>query len=180
MKSQRKNKFILHLFFLLLLGNSLIAFPNMQVQAATAKTYKVKINRVHKGELVKKKSGWYLQSKTYKITTRAAEKRVVKLTILSKSGLNSGYYYFDSKGKLDRRNKFHYLNTKVDGVRFNGMYYFGRSGGRLLQTQKPQMGHESMGTDMCLVKWDEDMKTAGTMVLSDEKWTNCIGPENNR
>lgn len=74
MKSQRKNKFILHLFFLLLLGNSLIAFPNMQVQAATAKTYKVKINRVHKGELVKKKSGWYLQSKTYKITTRAAEK----------------------------------------------------------------------------------------------------------
>ena len=96
MKSQRKNKFILHLFFLLLLGNSLIAFPNMQVQAATAKTYKVKINRVHKGELVKKKSGWYLQSKTYKITTRAAEKRVVKLTILSKSGLNSGYYYFDS------------------------------------------------------------------------------------
>ncbi len=137
MKSQRKNKFIFHLFFLLLLGNSLIAFPNMQVQAATAKTYKVKINRVHKGELVKKKSGWYLQSKTYKITTRAAEKRVVKLTILSKSGLNSGYYYFDSKGKLDGRNKFHYLNTKADGVRFKGMYYFGRSGGRLLRRKSP-------------------------------------------
>ena len=24
-------------------------------------------------------------------------------------------------------------------------------------------GSRSMGTDMCLVKWDEDMKTAGTM-----------------
>lgn len=60
--------------------------------------------------------------------------RIAYLFVPSKAGLASGYYYFWADGRIDKRKKFHTLDTKIGTTRFKGSYYFGETAGRLKQT----------------------------------------------
>ena len=62
-----------------------------------------------------------------------AAKRVAYMEVSSKSGFNSGYYYFCKDGRIDTRKKFHKLDLKIGTLRFKGSYYFGDASGRLWQ-----------------------------------------------
>lgn len=106
--------------------------PQVNIQAA-AKSWNVKVNKTTRAKLVKKGSQWYLQSATIKMADKKAEERVAYLSIPAKAGLKSGYYYFYSNGRIDKRKKFHTLNTKVGTVTLKGVYYFGETNGRLKQ-----------------------------------------------
>lgn len=44
-----------------------------------------------------------------------------------------GYYYFASNGRMSRTKCFRKLKQTVDGVKFNGYYYFGDTNARLYQ-----------------------------------------------
>ena len=107
--------------------------PHVNVQAASKKSWTVKVNKQYQAKLLKKGSQWYLQSADVQMNELKATERVAYLSISSKSGLKSGYYYFYSNGKLDKRKKFHTLDTRIGTVTFQGTYYFGETSGRLKQ-----------------------------------------------
>ena len=118
---------------LAILCGVLFLTPHVNVQAASKKSWTVKVNKQYQAKLLKKGSQWYLQSADVQMKELKATERVAYLSISSKSGLKSGYYYFYSNGKLDKRKKFHTLDTRIGTVTFQGTYYFGETSGRLKQ-----------------------------------------------
>lgn len=48
-----------------------------------------------------------------------------------KISFSAGYYYFGKEGKLCTKADFHALDTRVNGKRFRGTYYFGGTNGSL-------------------------------------------------
>lgn len=126
----RLSMFLMAVFMLA----GILVFGNQREVSAAAKketTIQVKVDSKYKAVLVKKKDGWYLQSAEANMSKRKAAQRVAYLTIPKKKELASGYYYFNKYGRIDSRKAFHQLNVTVKGIKFNGKYYFGESGGRL-------------------------------------------------
>lgn len=112
----------------------LIISPTLQTEAATKNSWTVKVNNEYKTKLVKKKDQWYLQSTSIQMKNKKGTERITYLSIPSNVGLASGYYYFWTDGRIDKRKKFHALDTKIGTTRFKGSYYFGETAGRLKQT----------------------------------------------
>ena len=112
----------------------LIISPTLQTEAATKNSWTVKVNNEYKAKLVKKKDQWYLQSTSIQMKNKKGTERIAYLSIPSNVGLASGYYYFWTDGRIDKRKKFHALDTKIGTTRFKGSYYFGKTAGRLKQT----------------------------------------------
>ena len=112
----------------------LIISPTLQTEAATKNSWTVKVNNEYKAKLVKKKDQWYLQSTSIQMKNKKGTERIAYLSIPSNVGLASGYYYFWTDGRIDKRKKFHALDTKIGTTRFKGSYYFGETAGRLKQT----------------------------------------------
>ncbi|MFR4299350.1 MAG: serine hydrolase [Blautia faecis] len=112
----------------------LIISSTLQTEAATKNSWTVKVNNEYKAKLVKKKDQWYLQSTSIQMKNKKGTERIAYLFVPSKAGLASGYYYFWADGRIDKRKKFHTLDTKIGTTRFKGSYYFGETAGRLKQT----------------------------------------------
>ena len=112
----------------------LIISSTLQTEAATKNSWTVKVNNEYKAKLVKKKDQWYLQSTSIQMKNKKGTERIAYLSIPSNVGLASGYYYFWTDGRIDKRKKFHDLDTKIGTTRFKGSYYFGETAGRLKQT----------------------------------------------
>ena len=112
----------------------LIISSTLQTEAATKNSWTVKVNNEYKAKLVKKKDQWYLQSTSIQMKNKKGTERIAYLSIPSNVGLASGYYYFWTDGRIDKRKKFHTLDTKIGTTRFKGSYYFGETAGRLKQT----------------------------------------------
>ncbi len=112
----------------------LIISSTLQTEAATKNSWTVKVNNEYKAKLVKKKDQWYLQSTSIQMKNKKGTERIAYLSVPSKAGLASGYYYFWADGRIDKRKKFHTLDTKIGTTRFKGSYYFGETAGRLKQT----------------------------------------------
>ena len=112
----------------------LIISSTLQTEAATKNSWTVKVNNEYKAKLVKKKDQWYLQSTSIQMKNKKGTERIAYLSIPSNVGLASGYYYFWTDGRIDKRKKFHALDTKIGTTRFKGSYYFGETAGRLKQT----------------------------------------------
>ena len=83
---------------LAILCGVLFLTPHVNVQAASKKSWTVKVNKQYQAKLLKKGSQWYLQSADVQMKELKATERVAYLSISSKSGLKSGYYYFYSNG----------------------------------------------------------------------------------
>ena len=112
----------------------LIISSTLQTEAATKNSWTVKVNNEYKAKLVKKKDQWYLQSTSIQMKNKKGTERIAYLSIPSNVGLASGYYYFWTDGRIDKRKKFHDHDTKIGTTRFKGSYYFGETAGRLKQT----------------------------------------------
>ena len=130
-KNRKQGRDILVLAVLLLTIFSSFAAPRSV--SAARKTWNVKVNNTQQAKLVKKKDQWYLKSDTINLKSSKSTERACYLKISSKSGLNSGYYYFAADGRVDQRKMFHNLDTKIGNIAFKGKYYFGNPGGRLYQ-----------------------------------------------
>lgn len=91
-KNRKQGRDILVLAVLLLTIFSSFADPRSV--SAARKTWNVKVNNTQQAKLVKKKDQWYLKSNTINLKSSKSTERVCYLKISSKSGLNSGYYYF--------------------------------------------------------------------------------------
>ncbi|MCD7736195.1 MAG: serine hydrolase [Lachnospiraceae bacterium] len=68
--------------------------------------------------LIQKGDNWYLRDADGKALTG-----IQYLAIPRISFLKSGYYMFNSSGRLIRKKAVYYLNTTVNGVKFRGYYY---------------------------------------------------------
>lgn len=101
------------------------------VQAAGTTSITVRVNGQFTAYLQKKGSSWYLKPKDTKKIKVSSLKGVQYLKIPKGKGFGSGYYYFYKTGRLDTRKVFHTLDTKVNGQRFCGEYYFGSNNGKL-------------------------------------------------
>lgn len=96
----------------------LIISSTLQTEAATKNSWTVKVNNEYKAKLVKKKDQWYLQSTSIQMKNKKGTERIAYLFVPSKAGLASGYYYFWADGRIDKRKKFHTLDTKIGTTRF--------------------------------------------------------------
>ena len=83
----------------------LIISPTLQTEAATKNSWTVKVNNEYKAKLVKKKDQWYLQSTSIQMKNKKGTERIAYLSIPSNVGLASGYYYFWTDGRIDKRKK---------------------------------------------------------------------------
>ena len=99
-----------------------------QTVSAASRTKKYKLRDGSRNYLLKKNGSWYLRDRRGRKLTGF---RYLKVS--SSSGLRSGYYVFDKKGKLCTKKHFHRVNKRVNGHTFRGTYYFGRANGRLYQ-----------------------------------------------
>lgn len=111
-------------------------------EAAKQTSLKVKVNNTYTATMVKKGTDWYLQAEEFQEGSQdeplengqqnaVSPSGVQYLKITQSKELSSGYYYFYKDGRLDLRKRFHSLDTKVNGKRFLGEYYFGYDNGRL-------------------------------------------------
>ncbi|MCC8103592.1 MAG: serine hydrolase [Clostridiales bacterium] len=90
--------------------------------------------------LVQKGERWYLRDANGKALTG-----IQYLAIKKNDVLRSGYYMFDSNGKLLRKKAVYYLNTTVNGLKFKG-YYYTNSNGRFPATAS---GLTKISTQTC-------------------------------
>lgn len=107
--------------------------PTVQTEASSKNRWSVKINNKYWGKIVRKGNECYLQCTGVQMKKLKAAKRVAYMDVSSKSGFNSGYYYFCKDGRIDTRKKFHKLDSKIETLRFKGSYYFEDASGRLWQ-----------------------------------------------
>ena len=118
---------------LVIMCGILFFLPVVQTEASSKNSWSVKINNQYRGKIIRKGNEWYLQCTGVQMQKLKAAKRVAYMDVSSKSGFNSGYYYFCKDGRIDTRKKFHKLDTKIGTLRFKGSYYFGDASGRLWQ-----------------------------------------------
>ena len=120
------------LFFFLLMtmmfGVEVVSAPNVYGKAET----KTQIHFTdHSGKVLEKKgNSWYLMDAQETPLTS-----VQYLALPSGKALKKGYYFFDSQGKLCTKKMFHKVDTRTNGKRFRGTYYFGLENG-LLYTKR--------------------------------------------
>ncbi|MGI6069936.1 MAG: serine hydrolase [Blautia sp.] len=111
MAGKYSKKLFLGLFIALLLMLSCVTVQ--------AKTQKVEFTDGSGTYLIKKSSGWYLKDKDDQALTGIVYLKVNKYDYLQK-----GYYYFDSKGRLEEKQGIcRFVNRKVNGQTFHGYYY---------------------------------------------------------
>ena len=91
----------------------LIISSTLQTEAATKNSWTVKVNNEYKAKLVKKKDQWYLQSTSIQMKNKKGTERIAYLSIPSNVGLASGYYYFWTDGRIDKRKNFMLLIRKL-------------------------------------------------------------------
>lgn len=104
-------------------------------QAATKNTttWKVKVNEKYSGTLTLDGTQWYLNCSKVNFKRLNYLRRIVHLQTPKGCKITTGYYYFNTQGRLDRRRTFHDLDTRIGSTRFKGTYCFGEVNGRLHQ-----------------------------------------------
>ena len=127
-KYMRKGLLLLAMALSLCLAAGAVSITQEQAVYAASKTTKLKFSDKSGKYLEKKGSFWYLKDKRGKALTGF---QYVKLP--EGKELRSGYYVFDSKGKMCTGKHFHKVDKTVNGHVFKGNYYFGRANGRLYQ-----------------------------------------------
>lgn len=133
MKKKEKQRLFqaVRFFFLLMMmifGVEVIFTPNVYAKAGEETQISFTDNS---GKVLKKKgSSWYLTDEEEMPLTS-----VQYLAIPSGKALKKGYYFFDSQGKLCTKKMFHKVDTRTNGKRFRGTYYFGLENG-LLYTKR--------------------------------------------
>ena len=112
----------------------LFFMPTATPQAATKNTttWKVKVNEKYSGTLTLDGTQWYLNCSKVNFKRLNYLRRIVHLQTPKGCKITTGYYYFNTQGRLDRRT-FHDLDTRIGSTRFKGTYCFGEVNGRLHQ-----------------------------------------------
>lgn len=129
-----KKLLVLTIFLSLTAGAVSILPVQTEVFAAAQKKTGARKFRVQLGGtrqryyLSKNGSTWLLTDRYGKKVTGFQYIRVPK-----GKELKTGYYYFNSKGRLCRGKHFHKVNKRIAKRTFKGTYYFGESNGRLLR-----------------------------------------------
>ena len=113
----------------------LFFMPTATPQAATKNTttWKVKVNEKYSGTLTLDGTQWYLNCSKVNFKRLNYLRRIVHLQTPKGCKITTGYYYFNTQGRLDRRRTFHDLDTRIGSTRFKGTYCFGEVNGRLHQ-----------------------------------------------
>lgn len=113
----------------------LFFMPTATPQAATKNTttWKVKVNEKYSGTLTLDETQWYLNCSKVNFKRLNYLRRIVHLQTPKGCKITTGYYYFNTQGRLDRRRTFHDLDTRIGSTRFKGTYCFGEVNGRLHQ-----------------------------------------------
>ncbi|MDO4337989.1 MAG: serine hydrolase [Eubacteriales bacterium] len=101
--------------------------PSVSVKAA-ASVKKYSLPDKSGRDFLLKGNAWYLTDSEGQALTGLQYLPAGKA---GKTSFSAGYYYFSKEGKLCTKADFHKLDTKVNGKRFRGTYYFGGSNGSL-------------------------------------------------
>lgn len=120
---KRISFFLVVLFCLLFMPHS--------INAAAKTSAKVKVNNSFYATVEKSGNYWYMKPLRASDPKISFKERVKFVYFPSGFSLKTGYYTFNSKGRLDTRRMFHTLNAKVGSTRFKGDYYFGEKNGML-------------------------------------------------
>lgn len=112
MEKKRFHKLLLGLLFFALL----LFLP---CTAAKAKTQRLDFTDGSGTYLIEQNNRWYLKDKENRAITG-----IVYLKVKKSGFLQKGYYYFDSKGRLEEKPAiYRFVNKKVNGRIFHGYYY---------------------------------------------------------
>ncbi len=126
-QSSRRRDRVFLLFLFLLFAVSLCGIGQTRAQAAAQKTISFKDG-----------SGRSLQynGKRWILTNRKGTRQsgLQYLKIKKQDGLSSGFYYFDSRGRLVQKKAVYKFNQTVNGVKFQG-YYYSNAKGRFKNTE---------------------------------------------
>lgn len=126
-RSRLIKSMILGLLSLFLVICGAVAFPSTETQAASTEYVKIQLNGKSGRYLIDTGYNWWLREKD----GRRAAGGLKYISVPAGHSLKSGYYMFESDGRLCKKKDFHKVNITIAGKKFNGTYYFGGQNGSL-------------------------------------------------
>ena len=120
--------YLIFAMFFLVVSAGIVIFSAEETQAASVskKTVKIKLADSSGRYLLDTGYNWWLKDKNGK---RVGGFNYIRVP--AGKGLNSGYYMFDSRGRLCKEKHFHKVDAVVSGKKFKGTFYFGGKNGSL-------------------------------------------------